>query len=322
MTASDPLGAGDGAWSQSGGEVFARGVFGSNVKKGVGMSDAPGTNAPQIEYWNEVAGPKWVALSDLINAQIEPLGHVAMERLALKQGEHVLDVGCGCGHTSRDLAGRVGVSGRVLGVDVSDVMLADARARSAGLEQLDFLSADAQTHVFTEGVFDVLFSRFGVMFFSEPQAAFSNLFVALKPGGRLGFICWQEPGANPWMSIPGRAAAAHIEMESPSDPHAPGPFAFADRERVQRVMEGAGFEGVSVDSHETSVRVGGGLEFEACVEFVLQLGPAAAAIRQADATLSSAIRNSVSEAVRPFWHGDGLQMDAAVWVVSGERAQS
>ena len=286
------------------------------------MSDAPGTNEQQIEYWNEVAGPKWVALSDLINAQIEPLGHVAMERLALKEGEQVLDVGCGCGHTSRDLAQRVGVSGRVLGVDVSDVMLADARERSGGMDQLDFLSADAQTHVFAKGVFDVLFSRFGVMFFSEPQAAFSNLLTALKPGGRLAFICWQEPAANPWMSIPGRAAAAHIEMEGPGEPDAPGPFAFADRERVQGLMEGAGFEGVSVDSYESSLRVGGGLELDACVDFLLQLGPAAAAMRQADATLSSAIRNSVSEAVSPFWQGDGLQMDAAVWVVSAERTQT
>ena len=285
------------------------------------MTETSESNEPQIEYWNEVAGPKWVALSDLINAQIEPLGRVAMERLRLKQGEHVLDVGCGCGHTSRDLAERVGASGRVLGVDVSDVMLADARARSVGMDQLDFLSADAQTHVFEGSAFDALFSRFGVMFFSEPQAAFSNLLMALKPGGRLVFVCWQEPGANPWMSIPGRAAAAHVEMESPSDPHAPGPFAFADRERVCRLMEGAGFQAVSAESHETPVIVGGGLELEACVEFLLQLGPAAAAMREADATLSSAIRNSVTEAVSPFWHGDGLQMDAAVWVVSGERAR-
>ena len=246
------------------------------------MSDASVSNEPQIEYWNEVAGPKWVALTDLINAQIEPLGREAMERLGLKQGERVLDVGCGCGHTSQELAERVGVSGRVLGIDVSDIMLADARRRSAGMTQLDFLLADAQVHAFAERDFDVIFSRFGVMFFSDPQAAFANLRLALKPGGRLGFVCWQEPAANPWMSIPGRAAAAHIEMETPSDPHAPGPFAFADNQRVQSLMEGAGFEGVSVDSYETAVNVGGGLDLEACVDFVLQLGPAAAAMRQAD----------------------------------------
>ncbi len=283
------------------------------------MSDTEATNGPQIEYWNAVAGPKWVTLADLINPQIEPLGEEVMDRLALEHGEQVLDVGCGCGQTSRALAERVGASGRVLGVDVSEVMLAEAQARSTGLDQLAFLAADAQTAGLEPGAFDALFSRFGVMFFARPEQAFANLIQALKPRGRLGFVCWQEPTRNPWMSIPGRAAAAHVEMEGPGDPHAPGPFAFADGERVSRILESAGFEDVSVESHVATLTVGAGLEFDACVDFLLQMGPAAAALRAADEGLASTIRNAVKEAVEPYWQDSSLRMDAAVWLVGGRR---
>ena len=284
------------------------------------MSESPAPNEPQIEYWNKVAGPKWVALSDRINGQIEPLGQAAMERLSLKEGEQVLDVGCGCGPTSLELAQRVGASGRVLGVDVSEVMLAEARSRSVDLSQLAFRAADAQSCAFAEAEFDAIFSRFGVMFFSDPESAFLNLLGALRSGGRLGFVCWQEPGRNPWMSIPGRAAAAHVEMEGPPDPHAPGPFAFADGDRVKRILEGAGFEGVVVDAHESTLTVGAGLALDGCVDFLLQMGPAAAALREASPDLASAIRDSVKQAVEPYWRDGSLRMDAAVWLVGAQKA--
>ena len=283
------------------------------------MGAGPEANEQQIEYWNAVAGPKWVRLSDLINRQIESLGEEVMDRVDIRPGDQVLDIGCGCGQTSRTLAERVGVSGRVLGVDVSKVMLAEAEARSSALPQLTFRAADAQTAELESSSFDVVYSRFGVMFFAQPEQAFVNLLGALKPGGRLGFVCWQEPGRNPWMSIPGRAAAAHVEMEGPGDPHAPGPFAFADGERVGRLLEEAGFEDVFVDSHEETLTVGAELDLEACVDFLLQMGPAAAALRVADPELASTIRNSVKEAVEPYWQGSGLRMDAAVWLVGGRR---
>ena len=283
------------------------------------MSETSATNEQQVEYWNAVAGPKWVKLSDLINRQIEPLGEKIMDQLALASGEAVLDVGCGCGQTSRSLAQRVGASGRVLGADVSEVMLAEARTRSAEWSHLAFEAADAQVVDFGEAAFDVVFSRFGVMFFSQPEAAFSNLLSTLRPGGRLGFVCWQEPGRNPWMSIPGRAAAEHVEMDGPGDPHAPGPFAFADGERVKGILESAGFASVSVNSYETTLTVGDGLDLEACVDFLLQMGPAAAALRVAEPDLASVIRNAVTQAVEPYWHDARLKMDAAVWLVEAGR---
>ena len=164
---------------------------------------AEGPNAQQIEYWNELSGARWVAMNDVIDAQISPLGEVAMLRAAVAPGERVLDIGCGCGQTSLQLAERVGQDGRVLGLDISAVMLERARERAeqAGLANLEFRNADAQTEPFA-GAFDLLFSRFGVMFFASPEAAFSNLRSAVRPGGRLTCLTWQGLGANPWMQVP------------------------------------------------------------------------------------------------------------------------
>ncbi|MFP6640270.1 MAG: methyltransferase domain-containing protein [Myxococcota bacterium] len=284
------------------------------------MSHLVEPNAQQIQYWNDVVGPKWVALSDLINSQIEILGHAGMEQAAVKPGERVLDVGCGCGQTSLDLAGRVGDSGRVLAVDVSEVMLAEARERIGEIGHLEFLEADAQSYEFEEGEFDLIYSRFGVMFFAQPAAAFANLWRALRPGGRMTFVCWQEPGRNPWMSIPGGAAMQHLEAPPQPDPHAPGPFAFADAERVRELMTGAGFSNAVSRSHEADLTLGRGLDLDGVVDFLLQMGPAGSAMREAEEAVRGAIRESVTASVEPYMRDEGLVMRAAVWIVNAERA--
>lgn len=276
-------------------------------------------NAQQDAYWNEVAGPKWVALDEQINSQIEAIGHAAIEYAAVQPGEQVLDVGCGCGHTSRDLAAAVGSEGRVLGTDLSEPMLALARERGTGTSHLDFVRGDAQVHSFEPGSFDLLFSRFGVMFFQDPAAAFANLRQALRKGGRVVFACWQEIGKNPWMAIPGAAAMQHLERAAPPDPFAPGPFAFADPARVTGILGEAGFENVSHEPYPCRVAVGRGLGREAVLEFLVQMGPAGAAMREAEPEVQQRIRNSVAEAVSPYLkEGEGMVMDAAVWLFSAE----
>ena len=159
-------------------------------------------NAQQIEYWNELSGPKWVTFADTINAQLEPIGLEAMDRADVRPGQRVLDVGCGCGQTSVELGRRVGDTGEVLGVDISGPMLDDAqrRAAEAGAGHVHFSQADAQTVTIEPGGFDLLFSRFGVMFFEDSAAAFSNLRRALAADGQLCFVCWQEIARNPWMA--------------------------------------------------------------------------------------------------------------------------
>lgn len=287
------------------------------------MSEARTANAEQITYWNEVSGPKWAELGDVIDAQIAPVGLVAMDAAEPGRGERVLDIGCGCGQTTVELARRVGPEGRVLGVDVSGPMLADAQRRAAEAEDasIGFVQADAQTHAFEPGAFDLAFSRFGVMFFEDPAAAFANLLSALRPGGRLVFACWQEIGRNPWMLVPAAAAAKHVEIPRPSDPTAPGPFAFADPERVGGLIGAGGFADYEATPIERKLTIGAGRGMDRIVDFLMQMGPAGAALRQAEdpEAVAAAVKASMTEVLEPYYDGDGVVMDAAAWLVSARR---
>jgi SAM-dependent methyltransferase len=285
------------------------------------MSDIPNANPEQHEYWNETAGPKWAQLSDVIDTQIAPLGGEAMDRIGVAAGQRVLDVGCGCGHTTLELARRVGPQGAVLGADISRPMLESARARAdaAGVGNARFEQADAQVHAFEADVFDLVFSRFGVMFFADPVAAFANLTSALQPGARLGFVCWQALTRNDWMLRPMAALAPLLSLQPPSDPHAPGPFAFADADRVTRILQDAGFGSVRVEGMERDLLVGGGGSLDDTVGFLLQMGPAGAALRDAPKDLRAKAADAVREAITPFQGDQGVRMPAAAWLFQATR---
>jgi len=284
--------------------------------------DATGPNAEQIRYWNETAGPKWVDRGRMLDAQLAPLGRVVMDRGDVRPGTAVLDVGCGCGETSLELAARVGATGAVTGVDVSAPMLAAARARTAGLPQVRFIEGDAQTHPFPPASHDLLFSRFGVMFFTEPATAFANLRTALRPGGRVAFVCWQPLPRNEWMRVPLLAAAQHLTLPAPPAPDAPGPFAFGDADRVRGILTRAGFDQVAFEPLETTLTIAGGGLLEQAVEFLLELGPTGALLRDADPALRPVVAGAVRDAIAPFARANGVQMSGAVWIVTARRAGS
>jgi SAM-dependent methyltransferase len=274
------------------------------------------TNAEQARYWNEVAGPRWVRFQERLDRELAQLGRLAMERAGLAAGEAVLDVGCGCGGTALELGERVGPGGRVLGVDLSAPMLARARARAsaASAANVAFLQGDAQTARFEAGAHDLVFSRFGVMFFGEPAAAFANLRRALRPGGRVSFVCWQRLPDNPWMLVPLGALARHLPLPPPPPPGAPGPFAFADAERVRGILAAAGFADVACDDVREPLSLGGG-DLDDAVEFALELGPTSAALREAGAgpELRAQVAASIREALAPHAVAGRLSLPSAAW---------
>jgi len=270
-------------------------------------------NAAQIDYWNATAGQTWARFQEQLDRQIEPLGLEAMRALAPAPGERILDVGCGCGQTSLELATRVTASGAVVGADISVPMLEVARSRVVpdGAATPDFHQVDAQSGDLGEGVFDAVFSRFGVMFFSDPVAAFTNLRKALKPDGRLGFVCWRPFQENLWMRLPMEAAQPFLPPSPPMDPTAPGPFAFADADRVRRILADAGFSDVTLHAFNTSI---GGSSLDQTVDLAFRVGPLGAILREKP-ELAPTVAGAVRSALAPYETPSAVLMPAAVWIV-------
>ena len=276
-------------------------------------------NAAQIDYWNATAGQAWVRFQEQLDRQIEPLGLEAMRALAPAPGERILDVGCGCGQTSLELATRVTASGAVTGADISVPMLEVARARvvPGGAALPDFHQVDAQSGELGEGVFDAVFSRFGVMFFSDPVAAFTNLRKSLKPDGRLAFVCWRPFQENLWMRAPMEAAQPFLPPSPPMAPMAPGPFAFAAADRVRSILADAGFSDATLRAFNTSI---GGSNLDQTVDLAFRVGPLGAILRE-QPDLAPTVAGAVRSALAAFETPSGVLMPAAVWIVQA-RANS
>jgi len=280
-------------------------------------------NQEQIRYWNEQGGPRWVLRQQQLDAQIQQLGLAAMERAAITKGEQVLDVGCGCGQTSLELAQRVSASGSVVGIDISQPMLARARERrdELGLKNLAFLHADAQTHQFERECVDLLFSRFGVMFFEHPVAAFTNLRGALRPNGRLCFVCWQALDKNAWARVPLVAATKYVPLPAPASPDAPGPFAFAHPDRVRQILASAGFTDINIEPHESALTMGGATTVEEAVDFVLEIGPISRLLLNAGEEIRARVKEELRAALAPYAHQSGVHMSGAAWIVSAKSSR-
>lgn len=279
-------------------------------------SDTDIRNADQIAAWNESTGQTWVKMNAALDRQLEPIGAAMLERAGLHPGQKVLDIGCGAGATSRQAAAAVGPDGSVLGVDISEPLLELARERSADFTNLDFLLGDAQTQGFGAKAFDRAISRFGVMFFDDPTAAFANLRRACRPNARLCFACWRAPEENPWLTLPMQAAGPLLPPQPPADSRAPGPFAFADARRLRDVIPGAGWRELLIEPLDVKV---GGADLEETTTLMVRVGPLGRAIRDAGPTpeLMAAVTDAVRESLRPFIGPDGLSaMPSASWIVT------
>jgi ubiquinone/menaquinone biosynthesis C-methylase UbiE len=285
---------------------------------------AEGPNAEQIKFWNDDPAQRWVEAQAALDAQLNDLGRRTMDAAGLDSDARVIDVGCGCGATTLEMARRVGTKGFVTGVDVSMPMLTQARRAAAEgkISNVAFINADAQTHAFTAGSVEVLFSRFGVMFFADPRAAFANLHRALTPDGRLAFVCWRSFLENPWMAVPMMAALQHVTLPPPPPPDAPGPFAFADADRVRAILADAGFANVRVDPVDETLTVGGRGGLDQAVSFLLQIGPTARALREVDPGVLPRVTEAVRAALEPYYTPAGVRMLGAAWLVTAKKQKA
>jgi hypothetical protein len=229
-------------------------------------------------------------------------------------GERVVDIGCGTGAASIELGERVGISGHVLGVDVSEPMLARAAERLPTDVPVEFVRADATTYQFQPAAFDLLFSRFGVMFFAEPSRAFTNLRTALRPGGRLAFACWRKSDENPWLMVPLRAAYEHVAPRpSPEDP---GPFSFASEQRVRGILGQAGFQSAGLEPRDLELDIACGSGIEEAVKTAVGIGPVSRAIEGHPPKVRAAVTESVRRALLPYQRAQHVPLAAAIWLVT------
>ena len=269
-----------------------------------------------MSEWESGEGEHWASNADRYTRMLAGYGTILTDAAAAAPGERVLDVGCGCGDVSLAAGHAVGADGSVCGVDLSPAMLAVAAARAAdaGLGHVELVRADAAAHRPDPAGFDLVVSRFGVMFFDDPSAAFAHLRSLMAPGGRLVFVCWQDLFANDWMIVPGAAVAEVLPLPVGGGAAAPGPFAFADPERVTGILAAAGFSAPS--AAPASARLWMGDTAEEAAGFLRTTGLGRAVFSGAEPALVDEALARATDALRPHQTPAGVELDGSAWLVT------
>lgn len=278
-------------------------------------------NIEQAQYWNGDEADHWLAYEDRYETMLAPYTGDLLRAASVSRSDRVLDIGCGCGATTR-AAARSAVDGGALGVDLSRRLLhrAEQRAREEGLKNVSFEHADAQVHVFDGPGFDIAMSRFGVMFFADPVAAFANLTRALRAGGgRLAVLCWADALENEWILVPGAAAAQHIALPSPDDPAGPGPFSLADPDRLVTVLSAAGLVDVAIEAVTEPLLLGS--EVTGTVEFLEATGFGRRLLAGVDATTLQRVTDAISAALEPYHSAEGVLLGSKAWLATARRSK-
>jgi SAM-dependent methyltransferase len=281
------------------------------------MTPAQVFNEEQLARWNGIDGEYWTANQDRLDRTLAPVTGPLLEFAAPRRGSTVIDVGCGCGATTIEIARAVGPSGRVVGIDVSSRMLALAEERLSQFANTTCLLGDAAELPLRDLSADLIVSRFGVMFFGDPVAAFGNLRTGLAAGGRLRFACWRPINENPWLQIPLHAVYEHVPRMPKPDPEEPGPFAFGDTARVTRILGAAGFTAPSFTRLDIEMDLGGTLEDAAIQSSAM--GPTKRALAGQPDDIRAAAIGSIQRALTPYASAAGVKLPGAVWLVAANR---
>jgi SAM-dependent methyltransferase len=272
--------------------------------------------ATQADYWNRVGARRWIDNQDILDQLLRPVSAHLIAAARAEAGECVIDVGCGCGATTIDFGARVAPGGEVLGLDVSAPMLERARERASTGLPLRFALGDAATHKLTPCWADLVVSRFGVMFFSDPVRAFANLRQGLRPGGRLAFACWHVAKLNPWMTLPSLEASKHAPPLPEAGPEDPGPFSFADEKRVRRVLCEAGYDDIALKPHEFDLDIALGRGLDTAVVIALASGLASRILDGQSDAVRAAAAADIRAALARHARGASVPLGAAIWVVT------
>lgn len=274
------------------------------------------TPLTQTEYWNSKVGEEWARQADAMDRMLQPLTQPAFDRLNLKPGERVLDIGCGAGATTLKAASYIG-DGIAVGADISKPLLELARERAAAKgANAHFVEADVAATPLRDAPFDAAFSRFGVMFFDDTAAAFAKIRAALNPNGRMVFICWRTFKENGWSYAPLAALEPILKTPiTPADPDAPGPFQLQDPEKIRAILTTSGWRDITITPWDGDVLVGGGGAAASAAAFLLKIGPCARAITDQQLDPAEAKR-LLAEFLRKHETPQGVALSAACWIVS------
>ncbi|RUO94326.1 class I SAM-dependent methyltransferase [Corallococcus sp. AB018] len=282
------------------------------------MDDTRQPEDEQTKLWNGTAGRAWVEAQAVLDGMFKPIEDLLAEAVVTSSARQVLDVGCGTGSTTLAVSRRLGPKGHCTGIDISEPMLAAARARA---EQegtpASFIQANAQLHAFEPASFDMIISRFGVMFFEDPVRAFANLRHAARNDAALLAIAWRSPSENPFMTTAERAAAPLVPNLPARRPDAPGQFAFADSNRVHRILEESGWAGIDIRPIDVTCT----LPEKELVNYLTRFGLLSRVLQEADDRTRTQVIETVRAAFEPFVHGAEVRYTAACWKV-GARASA
>jgi SAM-dependent methyltransferase len=269
-------------------------------------------------FWNEL-GDFWVETQQRLDERLRPYGEALLQAAAPAPGELGLDIGCGCGDTTLALARLVAPAGAALGLDVSAPMIAHARKRAdATQSKATFVEADAGRFALPPARFDLAISRFGVMFFEDPTASFAHIRRALKPGGRLVFVCWRGLNENPWMRNLNAAVSSFAPPASPPSPEAPGPFSLGDPERVRRILVGAGFKPPEFTRFDCLMDMGPSVE--AAVAEYTRIGSIATMLNGLDERSRLQAIAAIHTVMETHSVKAGVRMGSATWIVRARTA--
>ena len=277
-------------------------------------------NIKQKQFWSGAGGDVWVDKQREMDIMLNPLGRKAIEQLVLEEHTKILDIGCGCGATTIEIAKMI-PKGHVTGLDISIPMLdrAEKFASEMSLSNIDFQVKDVQTEEISSNQYDIAFSRFGVMFFEDPYEAFKNINQSIKENGQLVFVCWQHSSLNPWQSLSLQVIKEYLDLPSPP-PKSPGPFAFEDKDYIEDILKGTDFKDISIaDNQEDIVMFSGKSIREACEDYLTINPVVTEMLKNSGNELKEEILEALIAKFSSFHNNDGLLFPSATWIVSASK---